>query len=178
MLEKKMDELIFGAAYYNEYMPYNRIEKDLSLMKEAGMNTIRIAESTWSTEEPHDGKFNFKPVTDVLDCAQKLGLNVIIGTPTYAVPAWLVKKYPDIMVTNRNGQVKYGPRQSMDILNPDFLRHAERIIRKLLEAVIPYSCVIGFQLDNETKHYDNYGKYAQKKFLDFLHMKNNTTLLL
>ena len=170
-----MDELIFGAAYYNEYMPYNRIEKDLSLMKEAGMNTIRIAESTWSTEEPHDGKFNFKPVTDVLDCAQKLGLKVIIGTPTYAVPAWLVKKYPDIMVTNRNGQVKYGPRQSMDILNPDFLRHAERIIRKLLEAVIPYSCVIGFQLDNETKHYDNYGKYAQKKFLDFLKNKYKTT---
>ena len=170
-----MDELIFGAAYYNEYMPYNRIEKDLSLMKEAGMNTIRIAESTWSTEEPHDGKFNFKPVTDVLDCAQKLGLNVIIGTPTYAVPAWLVKKYPDIMVTNRNGQVKYGPRQSMDILNPDFLRYAERIIRKLLEAVIPYSCVIGFQLDNETKHYDNYGKYAQKKFLDFLKNKYKTT---
>lgn len=170
-----MEELIFGAAYYNEYMPYNRIEKDLSLMKEAGMNTIRIAESTWSTEEPHDGKFNFKPVTDVLDCAQKLGLNVIIGTPTYAVPAWLVKKYPDIMVTNRNGQVKYGPRQSMDILNPDFLRHAERIIRKLLEAVMPYSCVIGFQLDNETKHYDNYGKYAQKKFLDFLKNKYKTT---
>ena len=170
-----MDELIFGAAYYNEYMPYNRIEKDLSLMKEAGMNTIRIAESTWSTEEPHDGKFNFKPVTDVLDCAQKLGLKVIIGTPTYAVPAWLVKKYPDIMVTNRNGQVKYGPRQSMDILNPDFLRHAERIIRKLLEAVMPYSCVIGFQLDNETKHYDNYGKYAQKKFLDFLKNKYKTT---
>ncbi len=170
-----MDELIFGAAYYNEYMPYNRIEKDLSLMKEAGMNTIRIAESTWSTEEPHDGKFNFKPVTNVLDCAQKLGLNVIIGTPTYAVPAWLVKKYPDIMVTNRNGQVKYGPRQSMDILNPDFLRYAERIIRKLLEAVMPYSCVIGFQLDNETKHYDNYGKYAQKKFLDFLKNKYKTT---
>ena len=170
-----MDELMFGAAYYNEYMPYDRIEKDLGLMKEAGMNTIRIAESTWSTEEPQDGLFNFKPVTDVLDCAQKLGLNVIIGTPTYAVPAWLVKKYPDIMVTNRSGQVKYGPRQSMDILHPDFLRYAERIIRKLMEAVQPYKCVIGFQLDNETKHYDNYGKYAQKKFLNFLKDKYKTT---
>lgn len=170
-----MDELMFGAAYYNEYMPYDRIEKDLGLMKEAGMNTIRIAESTWSTEEPQDGVFNFKPVTDVLDCAQKLGLKIIIGTPTYAVPAWLVKKYPDIMVTNRSGQVKYGPRQSMDILHPDFLRYAERIIRKLMEAVQPYKCVTGFQLDNETKHYDNYGKYAQKKFLNFLKDKYKTT---
>lgn len=168
------NELIFGAAYYNEYMPYDRIEKDLTLMKEAGMNTIRIAESTWSTEEPSDGVFNFKPVTDVLACAERLGLNVIVGTPTYAVPAWLVKKYPDIMVTNRKGQVKYGPRQSMDILHPDFLRYAQRIIRKLMEAVQPYKCVIGFQLDNETKHYDNYGKYAQKKFLEFLKEKYKT----
>ena len=165
------NELIFGAAYYNEYMPKERIEKDLSLMKEAGMNTIRIAESTWSTEEPEDGVFNFKPVTDVLDAAEKMGMNVIIGTPTYAVPAWLVKKYPDIMVTNRKGQVKYGPRQSMDILNPDYLFHAQRIIRKLMEAVASYSCVIGFQLDNETKHYDNYGKYARKKFLEYLKAK-------
>ena len=86
-----MEKLIFGAAYYNEYMPYDRIQKDLTLMREAGMNTIRIAESTWSTEEPEDGVFNFKPVTDVLDVAEKLGMNVIIGTPTYAVPAWLVK---------------------------------------------------------------------------------------
>lgn len=169
------NELMFGAAYYNEYMPYERIETDLRLMKEAGMNTIRIAESTWSTEEVQDGVFNFKAVTDVLDCAQKLNMNVIVGTPTYAVPAWLVKKYPDIMVTNRNGQVKYGPRQSMDILHPVFLRYAERIIRKLTEAVMPYSCVVGFQLDNETKHYDNYGKYAQQKFLEYLKTKYGTT---
>lgn len=170
-----MNELMFGAAYYNEYMPYQRIEKDLTLMKEAGMNTIRIAESTWSTEEPDEGIFNFKPVTDVLDVAQKIGMNVIIGTPTYAVPAWLVKKYPDIMITNRSGQVKYGPRQSMDILHPEYLRHAERIIRKLMEAVLPYDCVIGYQIDNETKHYDNYGKYAQKKFVEYLKEKYKTT---
>ncbi len=169
-----MNELIFGAAYYNEYMPYERIETDLTLMKEAGMNTIRIAESTWSTEEVEDGIFNFKSVTDVLDVAEKIGINVIVGTPTYAVPSWLVKKFPDIMVTNRFGQVKYGPRQSMDILNPDFLRYAERIIRKLAQAVQPYKCVVGFQLDNETKHYDNYGKFAQKKFLKFLKEKYKT----
>ena len=56
------EKLMFGAAYYNEYMPYNRIDTDLRLMKEAGMNTIRIAESTWSTEEPSDGVFDFSYV--------------------------------------------------------------------------------------------------------------------
>ncbi len=165
---------MFGAAYYNEYMPYNRIDTDLRLMKEAGMNTIRIAESTWSTEEPSDGVFDFSYVDAVLDAAEKHSINVIIGTPTYAVPSWLVKKFPEIMVTNKDGQVKYGPRQSMDIFNPDFLRYAERIVRKLAEHTAGRKCVIGFQLDNETKHYDNYGKYAQEKFVEYLKQKYNS----
>jgi len=51
-------EILFGAAYYPEYMPYDRIETDISMMKAAHMNVIRIAESTWSTLEPTDGTFD------------------------------------------------------------------------------------------------------------------------
>ena len=47
-------DFLYGAAYYEEYMPYERTETDFRLMKEAGMNVIRIAESTWSTWEPED----------------------------------------------------------------------------------------------------------------------------
>ena len=56
-MNMKQDFLLFGAAYYDEYMPYDRIDKDMELLKEAGMNVIRIAESTWSTWEPEDGVF-------------------------------------------------------------------------------------------------------------------------
>lgn len=48
------------------------------------------------------------------------GIAVIVGTPTYAVPAWLAAKHPDILVTTVAGQQKYGPRQIMDIVNPTF----------------------------------------------------------
>ena len=44
-----MKKLLFGAAYYDEYMPYDRLDKDIEMMKKAGINTVRIAESTWST---------------------------------------------------------------------------------------------------------------------------------
>ena len=54
-----MDHLLFGAAYYDEYMPFDRIETDMQMMKKANMNVIRIAESTWSTLEPQDGVFDF-----------------------------------------------------------------------------------------------------------------------
>ena len=55
----KMKQLLFGAAYYDEYLPYDRMEKDMEMMKKAGMNVIRIAESTWSTWEPQEGVFDF-----------------------------------------------------------------------------------------------------------------------
>lgn len=84
--------LLFGTAYYPEYMPYDRVETDLSMMCEAGMNVVRIAESTWSTLEPSDGIYDFNYIDRVLHGAQKWGMEVIIGTPTYAIPSWLEKK--------------------------------------------------------------------------------------
>ena len=81
------DRLIFGAAYYEEYMPYDRLEQDMELMAAAGLNTIRIAESTWSVEEPRPGEYDFAHVDRVIDAAACRGISVIVGTPTYAVPA-------------------------------------------------------------------------------------------
>ena len=51
--------LLFGAAYYPEYLPSERMDEDIDMMMSAGMNVVRIAESTWSTLEPEEGIFNF-----------------------------------------------------------------------------------------------------------------------
>ena len=31
----KTDHLLFGAAYYSEYLPYDRVEKDMEMMEKA-----------------------------------------------------------------------------------------------------------------------------------------------
>ena len=169
-----MDELLYGVAYYYEYMPTERLEEDIKLMKECGITVVRIAESTWAYQEPQDGVFNMDYHTRIMDAMHKNGIKVIIGTPTYAFPSWLAKKHPDILLTNKWGQRPYGARQIMDIANPDFLFHAERIIRKLMEATASHPAVIGFQVDNETKHYDTEGKYVQEKFVAHLKEKFGT----
>lgn len=159
------NKILFGAAYYDEYMPYDRIQTDMQLMKKAGMNVIRIAESTWSTVEPRDNVFDFSHLDRMLDASEHYDLKVIIGTPTYAVPAWLVKKYPDILAVTHAGKELYGRRQNMDITHPLYLRHAERVIRSILEHIKDRKTIIGFQLDNETKAYDTCSPLAQKMFL-------------
>lgn len=164
----KTDKLYFGAAYYSEYLPYDRVEKDMEMMEKAGMNVIRIAESTWSTLEPQEGVYDFTHIDRMLNAAACHHISVIVGTPTYAVPTWLVKKYPDILAITQNGRERYGHRQNMDITNPDYLSHAERVIRVLMEHVKDVPHVIGYQLDNETKSYGTAGPRVQAMFVDYL----------
>ena len=166
-----MDKLLYGAAYYDEYMPEERLEKDVEMLQKAHMNVVRIAESTWSTLEPVDGRFDFRSVDRVLDAMYRGGIHVIVGTPTYAVPAWLVKKDPDVLATTKEGRGLYGPRQIMDITNKTFLFHAERVIRQLISHVAAHPAVIGYQIDNETKYYETAGPEVQKAFVKYLQEK-------
>ena len=166
-----MKELLYGAAYYDEYMPYDRLDKDVEMMKKAGINTVRIAESTWSTCEPQPGVFDFSHVERVMDAMEEAGINVIIGTPTYAVPTWMVKAHPDVLAETVKGRGIYGARQIMHITHPVYLFYAERVIRELMKRTAHRKCVIGFQLDNETKYYGTAGKNVQEQFVKYIREK-------
>ncbi|WP_042203907.1 beta-galactosidase [Paenibacillus camerounensis] len=169
-----MQELLYGVAYYDEYMPYERLDEDIRMMKAAGINLVRIAESTWSTHEPQNGVFDFTSVDRVLDAMHKAGIHVIIGTPTYAVPTWMVKEHPEVLAETSRGPGRYGARQIMDITSPAYLFYSERIIRRLISRVSKHPAVIGYQVDNETKHYGTCGHNVQLKFVKYIKDKFGT----
>ncbi len=140
----------FGASYYHEYQPYERLEADLDLMVAAGFTTIRAGESTWASYEPADGEISFAALERVVEAAHERGLEVIIGTPTYAIPPWLARAHPEVMAVLPDGRpIPYGGRQNVDFTNPTFRRYAERIIRAIGDTFGNHPGVIGFQVDNE-----------------------------
>ena len=102
---------------------------------------------------------------------EEAGINVIIGTPTYAVPTWMVKAHPDVLAETVRGRGIYGARQIMDITHPVYLFYAERVIRELMKRTAHRKCVIGFQLDNETKYYGTAGKNVQEQFVKYIREK-------
>jgi beta-galactosidase len=163
--------ILYGAAYYEEYAPYDRLDADVAMMKAAGINVVRIAESTWSTLEPQDGVFDFSHVDRTIKAMDRAGISVIVGTPTYAIPTWLARKYPDVLAETPTGRNLYGPRQNMDIANPHFRTYAERVIRRLIEHVKDQPAAIGYQVDNETKSYRTSGSEVQRGFVDSLKRK-------
>jgi beta-galactosidase len=159
----------FGTAYYPEYQPYERLATDLDLMVEAGINVIRVGESVWSTWEPRQGEFDLEWLAPVLDGAQQRGISAIIGTPTYAVPPWLRRTYPETTAHSATGvEIPYGARQDVDYSHPAFRHLAERLIRKIIERYRDHPAVIGWQVDNEPGHKLFYNHPVFQGFLEFL----------
>jgi len=146
--------VLYGAAYYHEYEPYERLDQDVQLMKSAGLTVVRMGESTWSLWEPEDGHFQYEWMDRVVDAMGKAGIKVIMGTPTYSIPTWLCQAHPEVLARPLGGgKVFYGMRQNMDIENPTFRFYAQRMIANLVEHYKNNPYVIGWQIDNETASY-------------------------
>jgi beta-galactosidase len=163
------DRVRFGAAYYHEYQPADRLKTDLDLMAEASFSVIRVGESVWSTWEPENGVFDLEWLLPVLDGAYARGIGVILGTPTYAVPPWLARLYPEITGERATGQrIPWGARQEVDFTHPAFRFHAERVIRRILDRYAGHPAVIGYQVDNEPGNelLHNHGVF--QRFTDWL----------
>lgn len=166
-----------GAAYYYEYQdPSTRdLERDMRLMVEAGFDTIRVGESVWSTWEPRDGEFDLDWLQPVLDAAHSHGIQVILGTPTYAVPMWLATAYPEIVGDTATGVAgHWGARQEVDITNPTFRRYAERIIRKMVERYANHPAIVGYQVDNEPGFRLLYNRGVFEGFVESLKARYGT----
>jgi beta-galactosidase len=144
------DRVLFGAAYYHEYQPCDRLETDLDLMAAASFTVIRVGELVWSTWEPENGRYDLDWLRPVLDGAHERGIAVVLGTPTYAVPPWLSRQYPEIAAHQAGGRrIGWGARQEVDFSHPAFRFHAERVTRAILTRHAEHPAVIGFQVDNE-----------------------------
>src|SRR5947199_8998624 len=184
----KMDKVLYCVAYYPEYMPSDRLDKDVELMQKAGITVVRVGESTWSSWEPRDGDFQFEWMQRVLDRLHKAGIKVILGTPTYSIPTWLYKEHPEILVTHAGKAPQlsdpyeptyppeltpghYGIRQNYDFLNPYFRQHAERVIRQIVSHFKDHPAVIGYQIDNETAPTGVTTPYVNAAFVERLKEK-------
>ena len=50
--------MYLGVAYYPEHWDKRDWERDVRLMKEAGLNIVRLAEFAWSQIERTEGQFS------------------------------------------------------------------------------------------------------------------------
>jgi len=139
-----------GVAYYPEQWPRDRWEVDAGLMAEAGISVVRIAEFSWSRLEPREGDFQLDWLDEAVGVLAAAGLDVILGTPTAAPPAWLIEQHPEILPLRGDGHVHgFGHRRHYCPNQPAMRVAAERIAHGLAERFGSDERVSAWQIDNE-----------------------------
>lgn len=140
----------FGASWYPEHWPESRWPRDVALMKKARFNVIRMAEFAWSTLEPKEGSFEFGWLDKAIGLLDAAGIDVVLGTPTAAPPAWLTQKYPDTLAIREDGRLEsHGGRCHYRPLSRTYLRFCARIANQMARRYGKHLRVIGWQIDNE-----------------------------
>lgn len=165
------DNYVVGTCYYPEHWDKSLWEEDLQRMLKAGITVIRIGEFAWSKIELTEGSFDFSFFDEFLDLCEKTGMKVIMGTPTATPPAWLTRKYPEVLNTDVNGlPYEHGGRRHYTYNSPAYRRLSAIIVEKMAEHYVPHPAVIGWQLDNEfnCEMADYYSPADQKAFRSFL----------
>lgn len=147
----------FGVDYYPEHWPKSRWETDARLMKEMGIEAVRLAEFSWHKLEPREGIYDFSWLDEAIELLGSYGIKIILGTPTAAPPAWMINKYPQILPVDRDGMVRgFGGRHHDCQSNPVYRGFIRKLVTAMAKhySVNPY--VIGWQPDNElgNSHYD------------------------
>jgi beta-galactosidase len=145
-------KLYHGAAYYPELWDEKVMEEDIRLMKQAGINVVRMGEFAWHTMEPEEGKFDLSFFVNTIEKLYENGIETVMCTPTPTPPIWFTDGHPERMYVDREGKVMgHGSRQHACTNNNYFRERAALITENLAKAVGVLPGVIGWQIDNEFK---------------------------
>jgi beta-galactosidase len=145
-----LDSFYYGVCYYPEAWDPSRHESDIRRIAACGFNVVRMGEGAWSYWEPHEGEFQFELFDRVIALCRRYGIKVILGTPTYAGPAWVASKYPEVLRWNFDRvPMAHGSRRFYNYTSPKYLELSDRICTALAEHYKDDDQVIAWQLDNE-----------------------------
>lgn len=140
----------FGTAYYPEDRPRSAWASDLMLMRELGVDSVRIGEFNWCGFEPDEGRFDFGEFQAFLDELGRQGLTAMMCTPTAASPMWLIARYPQTEKRRADGtRPELGYRHTACATSPEYRAFSLRITTKMAEAFKDRPEIVAWQLENE-----------------------------
>ena len=169
------ERYVLGSAYYPEWWDPKEWKTDFRQMQELGLNAVRMGEFAWSSFEPAPGKFEFSWMDEAIAIAGEHGIDVILATPTAAVPPWLYEAHPDVLTGNRSGLYTYGGRKGYCTESPHYIEACTRIAGALGQHYGRNKGVIGWQLDNEPGFpFEAYDPVLERAFQEWLKARYKT----
>lgn len=104
MINPKLPFIYYGGDYNPDQWPEEIWQEDMRLFKLAGINIITVPVFSWAKLQPAEDRYDFSWLDRVLDLAAKNGIYACLATSTAAQPAWMSRKYPEILPVDIQGR--------------------------------------------------------------------------
>lgn len=163
--------LRYGGDYNPEQWPRDVWLEDIALMKQAGINLVSIGIFSWVLLEPREGEYEFEWLDEIMNLLAEAGIDVDLGTPTAAPPAWFWKKYPPAHPVTRDGiALGGGSRGMVSPSSPEYRRAATAITEQLARRYASHPALVLWHVHNEygapvSESYDDYSVAAFRAWL-------------
>lgn len=126
------------------------LSEDMRLMKLANCNEMTLGIFAWTALEPEEGRYDFSFMDKAMDDIYKAGGRVVLATPSAARPAWLAKKYPEVLRVRNDGvRIHFGERHNHCYTSEIYREKVREIDRKIAERYKDHPALIAWHISNE-----------------------------
>lgn len=165
---KNFSGLLHGGDYNPEQWTPEIWADDDVLMPEARFSAVTLGVFSWVSLEPEEGQYTFDWLDNRMDAQAKAGRIAILATPSAAMPAWMSKKYPEILRTWDDGvRHAHGRRVNYCWSSPVYKEKTATMARVLAERYKGHSALGMWHVSNELGG-TCYCKLCQEAFREWL----------
>lgn len=125
-------------------------KEDMRLAKLAHCNAMSIGIFSWVALEPEEGCYTFDWMDEVMDMLADHGMVAVLATPSGARPAWVSRKYPEVLRVNESRQrILHGERHNHCYTSPVYREMVQKINTKLADRYKDHPALAVWHLSNE-----------------------------
>ena len=148
--EKKVQKILYGGDYNPEQWTEDIWNEDMKLFEKAGVDIVTLNVFNWAMLQPDEETYDFSELDKTVKRVTEKGLYICMATSTGAHPAWMARKYPDILRTEFNGMKrKFGGRHNSCPNSPTFQRYSAKLAEKLAEHYKNQKNIVAWHVSNE-----------------------------
>lgn len=146
----KVKKILYGGDYNPEQWPEEIWAEDMRLFKLAHIDIVTLNVFSWAALQPDESTYDFSKLDKIMKMVTENGLKICMATSTAAHPAWMARKYPDILRVERNGMKrKFGARHNSCPNSPTYRKYAAALAEKLAQRYKDYDNIVAWHISNE-----------------------------
>ncbi len=174
IMSVRFKEMLYGGDYNPEQWPRDIWQKDMELFDKAGINSATINVFSWARVQPSEETYDFSELDDIVDMLTREGKQIVLATSTAALPAWMVKRYPEVARTDYEGRRhKFGQRHNACPNSPVYRHFSRELAARLAERYGSNENVVCWHVNNEYGG-ECYCENCEKAFRVWLRKKYKT----